>query len=358
MLLRVSLKSSRIGSMSVSEALLDKYFKGQCSPEEKLQVLNYLNAIDELPDHLLSQAEWDETNDAQLEEVKSEEMFNAVKKQTIAKTYRLKWVKIVAAAAVLLAVLSIGLFNLNWNQRDSKMMLTSNKALIPEKANPINWKSVVNYTDHQQLVTLPDGSTVSIFPGAELRYAIPFVKNKREVFLNGKSFFEVSKDTNHPFVVYTKGIATTALGTSFTITALEKGKFIKVELHTGKVLVKNIDTVQHISAFSEVLLPGKELVYNSILNKISVSDHRTLLAKGKSGSHQDLNFQQASLVDVFDQLEKHYKVKITYDRADLAEMSFTGSIKPTQSIETILEEIAELNKLNQIKTVEGFLIRK
>ncbi|MBC8985246.1 FecR family protein [Pedobacter sp. N36a] len=343
--------------MSVSEALLDKYFKGQCSPEEKLQVLNYLNAIDELPDHLLGQAEWDETNDAQLEELKSEEMFNAVKKQTLAKTYRLKWIKIVAAAAVLLAILSIGPFNLNWNPRDSKITLASNKALTPEKANPINWKSVVNYTDHQQLVNLPDGSTVKIFPGAELRYAIPFVKNKREVFLNGKSFFEVSKDTNHPFVVYAQGIATTALGTSFTITALEKSKFIKVELHTGKVLVKNIDTVQHISAFSEVLLPGKELVYNSILNKISVSDHRSLLAKGKNGS-QDLNFQQASLVDVFDQFEKYYKVKITYDRADLAEMSFTGSIKPTQSIETILEEIAELNKLNQIKTAEGFLIRK
>ncbi|WP_222536573.1 FecR family protein [Pedobacter polysacchareus] len=343
--------------MSVFEALLDKYFKGQCSPEEKLEVLNYLNAIDELPDHLLSQTEWEETNDAQLDEVKTEEMFSAIKKETIAKVYHLKWIKIVSAAAILLAVLSIGLFNLNWNPSASKITLAGNKVSTPEKTNPINWKSVVNYTDHQQLVNLPDGSTVKIFPGAELRYAIPFVKNKREVFLNGKSFFEVSKDTNHPFVVYAKGIATTALGTSFTITALEKSKFIKVELHTGKVLVKNIDTVRNISAFSEVLLPGKELVYNSMLNKISVSDKGTLLAKGKNSS-RELNFQQASLVDVFDQLEKHYKVKITYDRADLAEMSFTGIIKSTQSIDTILEEIAELNKLNQIKTAEGFLIRK
>lgn len=343
--------------MSVSEALLDKYFKGQCSPEEKLQVLNYLNAIDDLPEHLLSQTEWEETNDAQLDELKSEEMFTAVKKETIAKVYRLKWIKIVSAAAILLAVLSIGLFNLNWSQRDSKITLASNKVSTPEKTNPINWKSIVNYTDHQQLVNLPDGSTVKIFPGAELRYAIPFVKNKREVFLNGKSFFEVSKDTNHPFIVYAKGIATTALGTSFTITALEKSKFIKVELHTGKVLVKNIDTVLNISAFTEVLLPGKELVYNSMLHKISVSDKGTLMAKGKN-SGRDLNFQQASLVDVFDQLEKQYKVKISYDRTDLAEMSFTGIIKSTQSIDTILEEIAELNKLNQIKTAEGFLIRK
>lgn len=341
--------------MSVSEQLLDKYFKGQCSPEEKLQVLNYLNDTEELPDHLLSQAEWDDTTDAELDELKSEEMFKAVKKQTLAKIYRLKWIKIISAAAVVLAVLSIGL--LKMNQQETQIVLANPQVLIPEKPDQINWKSIVNYTDHEQLVNLPDGSSVKIFPGAELRYAIPFVKNKREVFLNGKSFFEVSKDTNHPFVVYAKGIATTALGTSFTITALEKSKFIKVQLHTGKVLVKNVDTIASISAFSEVLQPGKELVYNSQMNKISVSDSK-ITARRSETVLKELNFQQASLVEVFDQLEKHYKVNIVYDRAELSEMSFTGSLKLSQSIATILLEIAELNKLNQTKTTKGYLIRK
>ena len=341
--------------MSVSEQLLDKYFKGQCSPEEKLQVLNYLNDTKELPDHLLSQAEWDDTTDAELDELKSEEMFKAVKKQTLAKIYRLKWIKIISAAAVVLAVLSIGL--LKMNQQETQIVLANPQVLIPEKPDQINWKSIVNYTDHEQLVNLPDGSSVKIFPGAELRYAIPFVKNKREVFLNGKSFFEVSKDTNHPFVVYAKGIATTALGTSFTITALEKSKFIKVQLHAGKVLVKNVDTIASISAFSEVLQPGKELVYNSQMNKISVSDSK-ITARRSETVLKELNFQQASLVEVFDQLEKHYKVNIVYDRAELSEMSFTGSLKLSQSIATILEEIAELNKLNQTKTTKGYLIRK
>lgn len=341
--------------MSVSEQLLDKYFKGQCSPEEKLQVLNYLNGIDDLPGHLLSKGEWDDTTEAPLDELKSEEMFKAVKKETIAKAYPLKWIKIISAAAVLLAVLSIGL--LKMNQHDAQIVLTNPQVSKHEMPEQINWKSIVNYTDHQQVLNLPDGSTVKIFPGAELRYAIPFVKNKREVFLNGKSFFEVSKDTNHPFVVYAKGIATTALGTSFTITALEKSKLIKVQLHTGKVLVKNVDTMTSISAFSEVLLPGKELVYNSQMNKISISDRRITPGRAETVL-KELNFQQASLVEVFNQLEKHYQVNIVYDRAELAEMSFTGSLKLSQPIATILEEIAELNKLNQTKTAKGYLIRK
>ncbi|MCX2453654.1 DUF4974 domain-containing protein [Pedobacter sp. PLR] len=338
--------------MSVSEQLLDKYFKGQCSPEEKLLVLNYLNAIEDLPDHLLSKAEWDETSEAVLDELKTEEIFSAVKKETIAKTYRLKWMKIISAAAIVLVVLTVGLLSLN--QQTPGLSPGENQVVRTENSDIINWKSVVNYTDHQQLIHLPDGSTVKIFPGAELRYAIPFVKNKREVYLNGKSFFEVSKDKDHPFVVYAKGISTTALGTSFTVTALKNSRFIKVQLHTGKVLVKKTDS---ISAFSKLLLPGKELVYNSRINKVSVSDTRVLQVK-EENKLKELNFQQASLVEVFDQLEKHYKVDITYDRADLAEMSFTGSLKLTQSIDTILEEIAELNKLNQIKTTDGYLIKK
>ncbi|AOM77095.1 FecR family protein [Pedobacter steynii] len=341
--------------MNVSDELLDKYFKGQCSPEEKLQVLAYLNEIDDLPEHLLSKDEWDQTNDAGIEEVKTEEMFNAVKRQTIAKTYRLKWIKITSAAAIVLAILTVGLLNLNKSTPD--MRLANNKISNTTAVNPINWKSIVNYTENTQLFTLPDHSTVKLFPGAELRYAIPFVKNKREVYLNGKSFFEVTKDSRHPFVVYAKGISTTALGTSFTITALGKSKFIKVQLHTGKVQVKNIDSAHRISPFTEILLPGKELVYNSLNNKVKVSDSRSSAIR-QENIVRELNFTQAALVDVLAKLEKQYKVKITYNPADLAEMSFTGSLKLSQTIDTILEEIAELNKLNQIKTTEGYLIKK
>jgi transmembrane sensor len=283
--------------MSVSDELLDQYFKGTCSPEEKLQVSDYLNKIDDLPDHLLSKADWDETTDAGMDNAKSEEMFKAIKKQTLAKVHRLKWIKISSAAAVVLAVLLVALFN--WKNTPPDLRLADNKNSNLKDA--ISWKSITNYTENNQSFTLPDSSTVNIFPGAELRYAVPFVKNKREVYLNGKSFFQVAKDSKHPFIVYAKGISTTALGTSFTITALGKSKFIKVQLHTGKVLVKNVDSMHHISPFNEVLLPGKELVYNRQVNSVRVSDSRSLVAR-KENTIRELNFTQAPLVDVFHKL--------------------------------------------------------
>lgn len=341
--------------MNMSDELLNKYFKGTCTPEEKILVTQYLNETDDLPASIFSKEEWDETPDATISEEETSQMFQAIKKQTIAKVRPVSWLKITAAAAIVLTVLGIGLLSLNRNQ--PKPGLANQENLHAEVKTVVNWKSVVNYTEQDQLLTLPDNSTVKIYPGGELRYTVPFIQHNREIYLKGKGFFEVTKDKKHPFIVYAKGVSTTALGTSFTITALEKNKLVKVQLHTGKVWVKNVDSTNHIKPFSEILKPGDELVYNTLLNKVKLMDAKLPLSKQKD-SRAILNFTQAPLADVFASLEQHYQVKIIYNPADVAEMSFTGSLKLTQPIATILEEITELNKLSQTKTTKGYLISK
>jgi transmembrane sensor len=340
--------------MNVSAELLAKYFRNQCSPEEKLLVANYLKEIEELPDHLAPKDEWDDAQDAYLSNAKSDELLEAIKKQTFAKTVKFKWIRVVSAAAILLVLFTFGFLLFTQNKPFDGVAKTARlKQTLPRE---INWKSIVNYTEKSQVMTLPDQSTVKIYPGGELRYAIPFIKNKREIYLRGKSFFQVTKDKKHPFIVYANGISTTALGTSFTITATDKSKFIKVQLHTGKVWIKDADSSHRILTFSRILLPGNELVYNRIKNEVSVSQPKTLLAKKPAVI--EVSFTQASLVDVFVKLEAHYKIKINYDPADLQEMSFTGTLNLAQPINKILTEITELNKLNQTKTQEGYLIKK
>lgn len=340
--------------MNMSDELLSKYFKGTCTPEEKILVTQYLNETYDLPASVFSKEEWDETPDATISEEETSQIFEAIKKQTIAKVRPVSWLKI-TAAAIVLTVLGIGLLSLNRNQ--PKTGLADQENLRAEIKQIVNWKSVVNYTEQDQMLTLPDNSTVKIYPGGELRYTVPFVQHNREIYLKGKGFFEVTKDKKHPFIVYAKGVSTTALGTSFTITALEKNKLVKVQLHTGKVWVKNVDSINHIKPFSEILKPGDELVYNTLLNKVKLMDAKLPMRKQKD-SPVLLNFTQAPLADVFASLEQHYQVKIIYNPADVAEMSFTGSLKLTQPIVTILEEITELNKLSQTKTTKGYLISK
>ncbi|MDQ1140910.1 FecR family protein [Pedobacter agri] len=340
--------------MNVSDQLLDKYFKNKCTPEEKLVVENYLREIEELPDHFVQKEEWDDAEDFPISYERSDLMFEAIKKQTLRKNHKHLWLTICSIAAAVLVVLGIGFYASQTPDFKEKVA-----KLIPKKAskvNQISFKSINNFTDKIQKFTLPDQSTVKIYPGGELTYALPFVAAKREVFLSGTSYFHVQKDKKHPFVVYAKGVSTTALGTSFTIVADEKSKIITVKLHTGKVWVKDVDSAGRNSMFSKILLPGNALVFNRVDNKLNVETLNQIHSDKEVKS--ELIFSQAPLVTVFLKLEQHYKTKIIFNADDLSAMSFTGTLNLNQTINQILTELTELNKLTKERVAEGYLIKR
>jgi len=339
--------------MQVSEELLNRYFQNKCNQEERLLVARYLEKTNDFPDHLFTKDEWDDTAEANLTADKSDALFEAIKSQTIVKKTPSVWLQIFAAAAVL-AIISIAGFII-FNQQHPGNQIAKTANIVTKHPDQITWKSIVNYTEENQMVTLPDQSTVKIYPGGELRYAIPFVRHNREIYLLGKSFFKVAKDKKHPFIVYANGISTTALGTSFTITARKESKVVKVMLHTGKVWVKNIDS-SGMKSFSKILIPGNELVYNRMDNAVKVKNQQ-LLAKQKEIS-TELTFEQIPLATVLEKLAKHFKVEIKYNAHDLREISFTGNVDTRQTPDQILKELTELNELTCTKTTAGYLIQK
>ena len=338
--------------MSVSEELLNRYFQNKCTPEERLLVAGYLAEIEDFPDHLLTRDEWDDLQNAMLTTEKSDALFEGIKSQTSAKKATTAWLRLLAAAAIL-AIISIAGFIVS-NQHQSVKQVAQKTNIIAKHPDQIIWKSIVNYTEENQLVILPDQSTVKIYPGGELRYALPFVQQRREIYLLGKSFFKVAKDKKHPFIVYANGISTMALGTSFTITAAKESEVVKVVLHTGKVWVKNIDSTS-LKSFSKILSPGNELVYNRIDNMVKIKSEQTLAQLKNTTA--ELTFNQIPLAAVLDKLAQHFKVEIKYNAQDLKEISFTGSINTKQSLNQILEELTALNDLTQTKTTAGYLIQ-
>ena len=100
----------------------------------------------------------------------------------------------------------------------------------------------VAYVEHRlppgrkSTLTLPDGSKVVLNAGSTLRYIQDFEADQRALFLEGEAYFEVKKDSVKPFVVYTGSLSTTAIGTSFAISAYVPDS-VHVYLLTGKALV-------------------------------------------------------------------------------------------------------------------------
>jgi ferric-dicitrate binding protein FerR (iron transport regulator) len=74
-------------------------------------------------------------------------------------------------------------------------------------------------------IILPDGSKVWLNSESRLEYSSVFT-GKRQVSLVGEAFFEVAKNPNKPFQVFSNGVLTTALGTSFNINAFEENSVV------------------------------------------------------------------------------------------------------------------------------------
>ena len=69
-------------------------------------------------------------------------------------------------------------------------------------------------------ITLPDGTFVHLNSNSKLRFPKNFAPDKREIFLSGEAYFEVSKNTNKPFLVIAEDVQVKVYGTTFNINTL------------------------------------------------------------------------------------------------------------------------------------------
>jgi len=117
-------------------------------------------------------------------------------------------------------------------------------------------------------IQLPDGSVVRLNSSSSLAYGKNFGKNLREVSLTGEAFFDVTKDSSHPFIIHTNVIDIKVLGTAFNVKSYPNDAITETSLIRGTVEV----TVKNRSNAKIYLEPNQKLVVandNSVMNTTS-----------------------------------------------------------------------------------------
>jgi transmembrane sensor len=158
-------------------------------------------------------------------------------------------------------------------------------------------------------MVLPDSSEIWLNSGSSLS----FPKNMktsltRTVRLNGEAFFKVRRDPAHPFIVQSKQIRTTVLGTSFNVNAWPEGK-TEVTVMTGKVAVSK----EGKGATLLYLLPNQKAVYSQLKNQLSM-EHVAETGEANAWIDGRMIFNQMPLESVFEIIERKYKVNIRTSR--------------------------------------------
>jgi len=182
------------------------------------------------------------------------------------------------------------------------------------------WVRHRNTTQQVQQVQLPDASRVTLQPGSSLRYAAALAGPRREVYLEGEAFFQVHKNPQRPFLVFTSQVLTTVLGTSFNVKAYPGQAKALVAVREGKVAVQPRATAQldvtptHPAKLGVLLLPNQQVVYSVASHQLK----KELVDKPAVLVPQAFEFEERPVAEVFAALEKAYGVPIRYDRQKLA----------------------------------------
>lgn len=321
------------------------------------------------------QEEWDAIcNDTVINEILSRELELSIRRQLFLQKNPRKIKHIIRpavwfASAAIVCCMAFGITRLLQQHKNAGVpVVVNNRIPLPKIKRNDNYevdiKTIHNTGSKPMQLQLADGSSVTLFAKTTLAYPVDFTGSTRELALNGDAFFQVAKDKHKPFIVHTGHLFTTALGTSFRITAFHAGtKNIQVKLFTGKVVIKSTRTIPNWKE-DVFLLPGQQMIYNQESSIVGHFPEEKNKAKKSTGPEtdkpgvNDLHFNGNALPDVFRQLETMYTVNIHFNTADVIHMNFTGSVSKTDDPAMILKAITQMNGLKLSTQADGFTIGK
>jgi hypothetical protein len=208
--------------------------------------------------------------------------------------------------------------------------------LVLEKKMPTGKKQIFHQLvvpwGKRSILTLPEGSRMWVNAGTRVAYPVNFDKKKREIYVDGEIYIEVSPDQKRPFIVKTTQIDAEVLGTAFDITAYEKDNAQRIVLVEGSVRIHNI------RQGNETLLSPNEMYSfaNGIskVQTVNVEDH----ISWKNGLY---HYNSETLGVIMEHLSHYYGYSIVCS-PEASQMKFSGKLDLKDKLETILEGIAQI----------------
>lgn len=202
---------------------------------------------------------------------------------------------------------------------------------LPEQ---VQGGSFIVQTDNsdRSFTQLPDGSRIWLNKGTKIEYNQQFGIGNRNVLLNGEAYFEVAKNKKLAFVVKTKSIDVTAMGTSFNVNAYDDGNEVTTTLYTGKVNVQST-----LTGYKTILNPFEVAVFSKTKDKIT-----TYVFTGPDKPvwmEPEFRFDMLPLIDISKQLERNYNVVFVYRNQKIKHLKFSGTFDRDEKLDEILRVI-------------------
>jgi transmembrane sensor len=179
----------------------------------------------------------------------------------------------------------------------------------------------------QYVVVLPDQTKAWLNSASSITFPTEFSTNERNVKVSGEVYFEVAKLAGKTFKVSTEHATVTVLGTHFNVMAYPDDQESQITLLEGSIRLKT-------SGAEKLLQPGQMASIQDDSRSIAITVLEMPKAKidWKYGLFQ---FENESVQQIMKKISRWYNKDIVYE-GRLIDKHFSGAISRKNSLSTVL----------------------
>ena len=181
-------------------------------------------------------------------------------------------------------------------------------------------------------IVFSDGSKAYLNSGSIIRYPVKFIEDKkREVFLEGEAFFDVTENKNELFIVNSNGINVEVYGTKFNVRNYSEDFNSDIVLVEGSVGINNSEVSE-----LTMLKPGFKGSVDKENFRVETSKVNTKIYT--SWIDGEVIFRNETFSQILKKLERLYNVTIINNKNKLLDEVFNAAIDvENENIEQVLE---------------------
>ena len=196
-------------------------------------------------------------------------------------------------------------------------------------------------------VVLSDGTEVLLNSDSRLSYPTVFKGKERVVSLEGEAYFNVTKNTEHPFIVKSGNVQVRVLGTEFNMCSYTPDN-VRVTLIEGKVAVSDTCSLQTVE-----MKPGQsaQLVSDGTF-AVDEVDTETFLY-WKEGFFY---FDDVALVDMLKGIGKWYNIDIEFRNSEIMNLRMHFLANRQQKVSDLIELLNRMERIHVYLEGESLII--
>jgi transmembrane sensor len=212
---------------------------------------------------------------------------------------------------------------------------------------------IVTRKGNKTKVKLTDGTQVWLNADSKLVCAEDFSGPYREVWLTGEAYFDVVKDSLHPFIIHAEKINIRVLGTAFNVKNYPQDKTIETALIRGRIEVTFVDRPmemvilnpnEKLLVWKNQLQQKKQIGYDRSLNvpKVQINnmdEQPDSLIAETAWMQNKLSFANETLETISQTLGRRFDVNFEFIDPEVKTYTYTGSFED-MSLDKILMSIS------------------